>query len=364
MNQAQREVINYTELEELRGEQIALELERTKLQRIWVALKKQWPIFVMLIPVLVFFLLFRYRPILELTVAFKRNEPVITDTFQESWYGFHALKMIMFGNGNPTISTEFWRAFRNTFTLSMYGLLFGFPMPIILALLFSEIKSDGYRSITQIITYLPKFISTVVITSILFLMLKPGETSNGQIITHPGILTQLMQMMGLEMVKEGYQSMPQYFRSIYIISDIWEGAGYGSIVYFAAIMAISPTNYEAAKIDGANKLAQIRYVTLPGMAPTLTIMLILRIGAILTVGYEKIYLLTLDQGNNVLEDAEVLSTFVIRMTASFGGGQTNVDSALQEAVATSADLFNSFIAMFLVLGANFISRRVSDTSLF
>ncbi len=364
MNQAQREVINYTELEELRGEKISLEIERTKLKRIWLALKKQWPIFVMLIPVLLFFLLFRYRPILELTVAFKRNEPVITDTFQESWYGFHALKMIMFGNGNPTISTEFWRAFRNTFTLSMYGLLFGFPMPIILALLFSEIKSDGYRSITQIITYLPKFISTVVITSILFLMLKPGETSGGQIITHPGVLTQLMQMMGLEMVKEGYQTMPQYFRSIYIISDIWEGAGYGSIVYFAAIMAISPTNYEAAKIDGANKLAQIRYVTLPGMAPTLTIMLILRIGAILTVGYEKIYLMTLDQGNNVLEDAEVLSTFVIRMTASFGGGQTNVDSALQEAVATSADLFNSFIAMFLVLGANFISRRVSDTSLF
>jgi putative aldouronate transport system permease protein len=365
MNLAQPEIINYTELEELRAEQIALEVEQTKLKRIWNTFKKQWPIFLMLIPVLVFFLLFRYRPILELTVAFKRNEPMITDTFQESWYGFHALKMIMFGNGNPTISQEFWRAFRNTFTLSMYGLLFGFPMPIILALLFSEIKSDGYRSITQIITYLPKFISTVVITSILFLMLKPGETgAGGQIITHPGILTQIMQWMGLPMVKEGYQSMPQYFRSIYIISDIWEGAGYGSIVYFAAIMAISPTNYEAAKIDGANKLAQIRYVTLPGMAPTLTIMLILRIGGILTVGYEKIYLMTLDQGMNVLEDAEVLSTFVIRMTASFGGGQTNVDSALQEAIATSADLFNSFIAMFLVLGANFISRRVSDTSLF
>jgi putative aldouronate transport system permease protein len=148
---------------------------------------------------------------------------------------------------------------------------------------------------------------------------------------------------------------PQYFRSIYIISGIWEGAGYGSIVYFAAIMAISPTNYEAARIDGANKLAQIRYVTLPGMAPTLTIMLILRIGEILSVGYEKIILLYNVQ---TYQTADVISTFVTRIGGLMGGQSISLNTA------AAADLFNSIIAMFLVLGANFISKRVSDTSLF
>ena len=155
-------------------------------------------------------------------------------------------------------------------------------------------------------------------------------------------------------------SEPQYFRSIYILSDIWAGAGYGSIVYFAAIMAISPTNYEAAKIDGANKLAQIRYITLPGMAPTLTIMLILRVGAALSVGYEKVLLLTENRGQNVLETAEVISTYVL----SLGGLMAGSGSGSAINYAAAADLFNSLIAMFLVLGANFISRRVSDTSLF
>ncbi|MDZ4196762.1 MAG: ABC transporter permease subunit, partial [Candidatus Izemoplasmatales bacterium] len=147
------------------------------------------------------------------------------------------------------------------------------------------------------------------------------------------------------------------FRSIYIISNIWETAGYGSIVYFAAIMAISPTSYEAARIDGANKLAQIRYVTLPGMAPTLIIMLILRIGSILDVGYEKVLLLTENRGTEIIQSAEVISTYVLSL-----GGLTS--GASQINFAAAADLFNALIAMFLVLGANFISRRVSDTSLF
>ena len=232
----------------------------------------------------------------------------------------------------------------------MYGLIFGFPVPIILALFFSEIKSDIYRSIVQILSYLPKFISTVVITSIITLMLYGGTPHQS-----PGILADIFMKIGL--IPEGTRMLlrPEYFRSIYIISGIWEGAGYGSIVFFAAVMAISPTNYEAARIDGASKLSQIRYVTLPGMAPTLTIMLILRIGEILTVGYEKVLLL---YNRETYSTADVISTFVTRI-----GGLMDPQGSILN-VAASADLFNSVIAMFLVLGANFISRRVSDTSLF
>lgn len=344
------------EIQLLREEEIAEQLENTKWVRYFKTIKRHWPVYVMLIPVVIFFFLFKYRPIGELLVAFKRYNPGIgVSLWEQEFYGFYAFKDIMFG----AESARFWRAFRNTFTLSTYGLLFGFPMPIILALLFSEIRSEKYRSITQVLSYLPKFLSTVVITSILGLMLYGGGPG-----VSPGFLTVILNKIGA--IPEGIHPLfrPGYFRSIYIISDIWEGAGYGSIVYFAAIMAISPTYYEAARMDGANKLAQIRYITLPGMAPTLTIMLILRIGSILSIGYEKIILLTetrSDQG--VLQTAEVISTYVLGL-----GGLTDqvsgVDINVQRGLATSADLFNSFIAMFLVLGSNFIARRVSETSLF
>src|SRR5690606_7810043 len=357
----QPEMISYQELEKLRGESIHLEMEETKLQRYWHTLKRQWPIFVMLIPVLVFFLLFRYRPILELIVAFKSYDATVTsNAFESPWVGFYALRELMFSTKDYTVL--FWRAFRNTSTISMCGLLFGFPIPIILALLFSEIKSDGFRSITQILTYLPNFISTLVITSSLFLMLRPGQADAN---IQPGIINGMLVWLGVVQPEVNMLGNPAYFRTIFILSDIWEGAGYGSIVYFAAIMAISPTSYEAAKIDGANKLDQIRYVTFPGMAPTLTIMLILRIGNILSVGYEKIILMTEFEQHSVLDTADVLSTFILRVGSVYGSSSgLTIPNDLVRAFSTSADLFNSFIAMFLVLGANFISRRVSDTSLF
>jgi len=334
--------------EELHREQLVEEMERTRYSRIWRQIKKDWPIYLMLIPVILYFFFFRYRPIGGIMVAFKNYDDYAISVGQSDFYGLYAFKYIMFG----PFAERFWQAFRNTFTISMYGLIFGFPVPIVLALMFSEIRNEKYRSITQIISYLPKFISTVVITSIIALML-----TSGNIVQAPGILNAVLVKFGVVEPGVAMLSKPEYFRSIYIISNIWEGAGYGSIVYFAAIMAISPTNYEAAKMDGASKLAQIRYVTLPGMAPTLTIMLILRIGEILSVGYEKIILLTGNSGAEIRSTAEVISTYVLSI-----GGLTTGSS--QPNFAAAADLFNSVIAMFLVIGANFISRRVSDTSLF
>jgi putative aldouronate transport system permease protein len=333
-------------LDDIKHELFLEDIEKGKWQRHWHAIKKDWPLYAMLVPVLLYFFIFRYMPIYGVLAAFK-NQSLLTVSIGDSPFaGFYAIRSLVFGN----YSLQFWQAFRNTFAISMYGLIFGFPVPIILALFFSEIKSDVYRSVVQILSYLPKFISTVVITSIITLMLYGGNDHQA-----PGILASTLTWLGV--IEPGTRMLfqPQYFRSIYIISGIWEGAGYGSIVYFAAVMAISPTNYEAARIDGASKLSQIRYVTLPGMAPTLTIMLILRIGEILTVGYEKVILLYYV---DTYSTADVISTFVARI-----GGLMNPSGSVLN-VAASADLFNSIIAMFLVLGANFISRRVSDTSLF
>lgn len=335
-------------------EKIDLEDEREKLEagkwrNYGKAFIKDYRLYLMLIPIVVFFILWRYRPMIGLMLAFKNysglSKSLVKSINMAHYRGLYFIKQLL-------ITKDFWRAFRNTFVISLQGLIYGFPIPIILALFFSEIKSPLYRSITQILSYLPKFVSTVVITTIITMMV-----SSKSAISDGGIIYQFLVSNGLADKSTVILKETQYFRPIYHLSGIWQGAGYGSIVYFASIMSISPTNYEAAKMDGANKLAQIRYVTLPSMASTLTIMLILRIGDMLQVGYEKVLLL---YNVNTYEVADVISTFVLR--SSVGDGDT-VGSAAYS-LATAADLFNSLIAMCLVLGANFISRRVSDTSLY
>ena len=332
--------------QELQQELLLEELERTKWKRYWATIKKDWALYVMVLPILVFFFLVRYMPIGGILVAFKNYIPSV-GVADSDFAGFKYFNILLFDQQQ---SAEFWRAFRNTFSLSMYDLIFGFPIPIMLALFFSEIKSEFYRSMTQILSYLPKFISSVVVTTLIWMMLYGGSSTSS-----PGVLADLL--MRMVAVPEGTHVMitVKYFRPIYVISGIWEGAGYGSIVYFAAIMGISPTNYEAARIDGANKLSQIRYVTLPGISATLTIMLILRIGQILTIGFEKVLLL---YNVSTYETADVISTYVIRTGGLLSAANTSIS------LGTTADLFNAFISMSLVLGANFISRRVSDTSLF
>ena len=322
-------------------------LERNKWKNRVATIISDWRLYLMLLPLVVVFFCWKYLPMYGLLIAFKDYNPV-TGVTESPFVGLFNFHNLMFG-GN---STSFWRAFRNTFVLSFYGLLFGFPFPIILALFFSEIKSNVLRSGLQILTYLPKFISTVVTTTIIALLLKGG---NADYNFAPGVLSQLFLFLGVPNATDLLRDASA-FRAIYHVSGIWEGAGYGSIVYFASIMGISPTNYEAARIDGANKMSQIRYVTLPGMSSTLVIMLILRIGSLLDVGYEKIILLFEASGgaNRLYETAEVLSTFSYRV--GMQGGQNGV--------AAASDFFNAIIAMLLVIGSNMISRRVSDTSLY
>ncbi|MFI3252586.1 MAG: ABC transporter permease subunit [bacterium] len=300
--------------------------------------KKNWMLYALLIPMVIWFLIFVYKPMSGLMIAFKSYDASLG--IQGSpFVGFAHLNTIIFGN----YQTEFWRAFRNTFVISLYGLVFGFPVPILLALLFSEINNNTYRKITQTLTYLPHFLSEVTITGIVLTMLYSSTTTTG-------VLAQLLYDLGIAKEGSNIMSQAQFFRPTYIITGIWKESGYNSIVYFAAIMGISPVMYEALKVDGGTKWQEIRYVTIPGMAPTLIIMVIMRIGKMLSVGYERVLLL---YSTNVYSTADVLSTFEQRFMEQSGSYE----------IGAAAGIFNSVIGFALVIGANTISRKVSQTSL-
>ena len=199
------------------------------------------------------------------------------------------------------------------------------------------------------LTYLPKFMSTVVMTSLVTMLVKQGSDIRGI-----GIVSQFLVKIGVlsqEVADAGLLNNPSFFRAIYQISGIWEEAGYGSIVFFAAIIAISPTSYEAAQIDGANKMAQMRYVVLPSILSTIVIMLITRIGSLLNIGYEKVLLL---YNPNTYVTADVVSTFAQRYGLA----------GAAKGIASAAEMMNNVIGMLLVIGANTIARKASNVSLY
>ncbi len=311
------------------------------------AIIKDWRLYLMLVPMLLVFLFWRYLPMYELLGCFKVDNSVLSVSDQ-MFSGFSYFKRLLFA-GDST-STDFWRAMRNTFITSFYGLCFGFPMPIILALFFNEVKSNGARSVYQVLTYLPKFMSTVVMTSLVAMLVKQGAVT-----TNMGIVSQALVKLGVipyEVGQAGLLNNPKFFRTLYQISGIWEGAGYDSIVFFAAIIAISPTSYEAAQIDGANKWAQMRYVVLPSILSTIVIMLITRIGSLLNVGYEKVMLL---YNTNTYVTADVVSTFANRY---------GMKGEAQTGLAAAAEMMNNVIGMLLVIGSNTIARKATNTSLY
>ena len=346
--------------------------ERRYWKNIGKAVLKDWRLYVMLLPLLLLFLFWRYLPMYDLTIAFKdaNTKGANGDIAKMNYAGLAYFKDLLVGES----AQNFWPAFRNTFMLSFYGLIFGFPMPVLLALFFSEIKSDITRSIFQIASYLPKFVSLVVVTTIIGLLLNRIDTSAaiaGATESDPmskamtaGVLARALHSMGIisdQTLIDGMLYSPNYFRTIYEVSGIWQDAGYGSIVYFAAIIGISPTSYEAARVDGASKMAQIRYVVLPGILSTIVIMLIMRLGHMMTVGYEKVMLLQRGSYGDVLssyETSETISTYVFRI-----GGATSGKGS-QQSLGAAADMMNALISMLLVIGANTISKKAANTSMF
>ncbi|WP_105431280.1 sugar ABC transporter permease [Neorhizobium sp. T6_25] len=305
-------------------------LPRESLHDFWEDLRRDWQLYLLLTPMILWFALFLYKPMYGLLIAFK-DFSIFRGIEGSPWVGF-ANFAELFQND------MFVRAFWNTITISGLGLIFAFPVPIILALMFNEVQSATARRWAQTVVYLPHFISVVIVAGIVINFLSPST----------GVVNLLMKSLGLEPVY--FLTQPEWFRPVFIGSSIWKEAGFESIVYLAAIAGVSPTLYESARVDGASRWQMIWRITLPCILPTIIIMLIIRIGNLVEVGFEYIILL---YRPSTYETADVVSTFIFRT----GLQGTQYD------LATAAGLFNAVIAFVLVYSANRISRRVSSTSL-
>lgn len=290
---------------------------------------KNWPLYVIALPVIIFYLLFSYKPMYGALMAFMDYKPA-KDFLDNTWVGFKHFERFFTG-------PYFGRTLKNTFLLSLYNLIFGFPAPIILALMLNEVKNSKFKKITQTITYLPHFISTVIVCAMV-----------SDFCLSTGLFNDIITFLGGE--KVSLLQKPEYYRTIYIVSDIWKEIGWGSIVYLAALAGVDKELYEAARIDGAGKWKQTLHVTLPGILPTVCIMLILRIGNMMNVGYEKTLLL---YNEATYTTADIISTYVYR------AGLTERSYSYSTAVG----LFNSVINLFLVFGANYISKKTTENSL-
>ncbi len=286
-------------------------------------------VYLMALPLIVWYLLFCYWPLLGNIIAFKDFKPK-RGVWGSPWAGLKHFEAFF-------SSYYFIRLLRNTLLISLYGIVFSFPAPILLALMINELKSQRYKKTIQSITYMPYFISMIVICGMLMDFMKKD-----------GVITSLLAALG--MPNENYLMKPEAFRTIYVASDIWQHCGWNSIIYLAALSGIDQELYEAARIDGANRLKQTLHVTLPGLLPTIVILLIIRVGAVLNIGYEKIILLY--NASNA-ETSDVISSFVYRrgiLEANFS-------------YTTAVDFFNAFISFGLVLLSNWISKRKTEFGL-
>lgn len=286
-------------------------------------------LYVMMLPVLAYYAVFHYAPMYGAMIAFKDYSPV-KGIMGSEWVGFSHFQDFF-------SSYYFWRILKNTIILSLYNLIFEFPAPIVLALLINEVRSRVFKKFVQSVTYMPYFISMVVICGMITDFTNPD-----------GIVNTLLTFLGYD--GNAMLQKPELFRPIYIISEIWQKIGWESIIYIAALMSIDLEQYEAARMDGAGRLKQIFYITLPGIIPTIMIMLILRIGNMMNVGFEKIILL---YNPGTYETADIISSFVYRKgLLEFGWSYSS-----------AVGLFNSMISLILLISANYISRKVNENSL-
>jgi len=291
--------------------------------------RKNKYIYIMAVPVFLYYLLFHYLPMYGAIIAFKDFSPGL-GIFGSEWVGLKNFESFFQG-------PYFLRVLRNTVVINTYQLLFGFPAPIILALLLNEITHNGFKRVVQTVSYIPHFISIMVVCGLII-----DFTSKN------GVINDLLSMLGFD--RQSMLLNPGLFRPIYVLSGIWQEIGWGSIIYIAALSSIDTALYEAAHVDGANRWNQIVHITLPGIMPTIVILLILRIGSMMNVGFEKIILLY----NPInYETADVISSYVYRKGLL----------EFSYSYSTAVGLFNSLINFTLLISANKISKRLNDTSL-
>lgn len=287
-------------------------------------------LYILFIPVLIYYLLFRYWPIYGLVIAFKKFNPY-QGMFGSPWIGFQNFTRFF-------DSVYFGRLIKNTVGINLYNLAVGFPAPIILALMLNEVRKNSVKRAMQTIVYLPHFLSIVVVAGMIIQFLSPSS----------GIINTAIKALGLRPVH--FLADPAWFKTVYVLSGVWQEAGWGSIIYLAALAGIDIQLYEAATVDGATSMQKLRHVTLPGIVPTIIVMLILRMGSMFSVGFEKIILL---YNSVTYVTADVISTYVYRT------GILKSDFSF----STAVDLFNSIINFILLISFNKISKRATETSL-
>lgn len=292
-------------------------------------LKRNRGVYLMLLPIVVYYIAFHYAPMYGAQIAFRDFEPV-KGLWGSTWIGLENFKTFF-------DSYYFGRLIRNTVLLSAYDIIFGFPAPIILALMLNEVHNTPFKKFIQTVSYLPHFISTVVICGMIL-----------NFTAKNGLINQILMMFGGQSIP--FLSLPQYFRPTYITSNVWQSIGWNSIIYLAAISNIDQQLYEAARIDGAGRFRQVLAVTIPSILPMIVILLILRLGNIMTMGAEKILLL---YNASTYETADVISTFVYRKGMLEGN----------YSYSTAVGLFNSVINFTVLVLVNKISKKVSSSSL-
>jgi putative aldouronate transport system permease protein len=290
--------------------------------------RNKWA-YLLLVPVLAYYLIFHYGPMYGTLIAFQDYNP-IKGIFGSPWIGFENFRDFF-------SSVFFGRLLTNTILINLMDLVFGFPAPILLALLLNEVRWEPFKRLVQTISYMPHFISVVVVVGMMV-----------DFFARDGLVNNMLKAMMAS--PTSYMQDPNWFRQLFVGSGIWQSVGWSSIIYMAALSNIDPSLYEAAMVDGAGRFRQLLHITLPGLLPTITILLILRLGSMMTVGYEKIILM---YNPLTYSTADVISTYVYRR------GILNTDFSFSAAVG----LFNSIINFALVVGANTLSRKYNETSL-
>ena len=304
---------------------------RTNRKRETKNLVKNWQLYLFVLPSLIYILIYCYYPMYGVQIAFK-DFRVGLGIEGSKWVGMkHFIKFL----STPSCI----QLIRNTLSLSIYWLLVGFPLPILFALIVNELRDGKYKNFVQTISYAPHFISTVVMVSMITMFL---DASNG-------IINKLLGYLGFGPYP--FMTTADWFSTIYVVSGVWQNIGWSAIIYFAAIAGIDPELHEAAMIDGASRFRRIWHINLPGILPTVTIMLILAVGNIMSIGFEKVYLM---QNALNTETSEIISTYVYKM-----GLQYN-----QYSYSSAIGLFNSGINFILLFTVNLIVKRLGDTSLF
>lgn len=302
----------------------------SRMERIRRGLVKNWQLYLLLLPVVLYYIIFHYLPMYGIQIAFKdfmANKGI----WDSPWVGFKHFER--FFN-----SFYFERLLTNTVLISLYSLALSFPIPILLALMLNEVKAERFKKVVQTITYAPHFLSVVVVVGMLFIFLNPST----------GIINHLSVAMGGEPIT--FMTSPGWFKTLYVLSDVWQTMGWSSIIYLAALSGVDHQLHEAATIDGATRVQRIWHINLPTIAPTIIILLILNLGSVMSVGFEKVFLM---QNSLNMSSSDIISTYVYR---------TGILDA-QYSFSAAVGLFNSVVNFALLIVVNYIARRVNETSL-